>query len=186
MLQPILSGNLLQNPMKWVYLTAYQITKAPEQENGVIYVQASGEILKKRLCVGESIRIRSSCLVALDAKCTVRGSTYTSILDSIVSSKGFDISIQGPGNVYFSADTIRRRKFADSVSGFNRGGGYGNAALLLKAISLIVTMIFFFTFTKMIEFEVIDGNHLFDGNENDHFNQQPQQQHPRQGRGWQL
>ena len=188
MLRPVLSGNFLQNPMKWVYLTAYQIIKPVEQENGVVYVQACGDILKKCLSVGESIRIRSSCLVALDTKCTVRGSMYSSILDSIVSSKGFDMVIQGPGNVFFSADTVGRRKFAEGGGSLNRGG-HGNAALLLKLISIIVTMTVVLTFTRMVEFEVIDGNQFFDGNGNDPFNRQPQQaqqQHPRQGRGWQL
>ena len=183
---PIVSGNLLQNPMKWFYLTSYHITKTPEQESGVVYVQASGEILKKCLSANESMRIRSSCLVALDARCTVRGSRYSSILDSIVSTKGFDMVIVGPGNVYFSADTVGRRKEAEGVSGLNRNSN-GHAVMLLRLISLVVTAIFVFTLTRIVEFEVIDGDQYLNGNGNgngnNHFNNQ---QHPRQGRGWQL
>ena len=186
-LHPILSGNLLQNPLKWVCLTSYRVTKPQDQESGIVYVQASSEIMKKRLGTNESIRLRSSCLVALDTRCTVRGSTYTSIIDSIVSSKGFDLVVVGPGDVYFSHNTVVRRKVTEYGNSLNRSGD-GNAALLLKLISLIVTTMFILTVTRLVEFEILDGNQFFDGN-NDPFNPPIQHQPPQQGRagrGWQL
>lgn len=54
------------------------------------------------------MKIRSTCLVALDAACVVKCVNLFSFMDAILVAKGFDIVIEGPGRVYFAADTNKR------------------------------------------------------------------------------
>ena len=66
--------------------------------------------------------------------------------------------VSGPGTVYFSADTVSRRS-SEFVGGMNRGG-QGNAMLMLRVISLVITTILIWTMTRVVEFEIIDARDL--------------------------
>jgi len=154
-------------PSRWFFVSSYNI--APK--SGCIVVQSGGEIMKKALLAGETLKMQTACLVAFDSSCRAMSMPYTKVTDSILINRGFDLQIEGPGTVYFSASTTKRNRSSEYLNGHARNR-HSSTFQVFRFVNVLLFSIAIFALSRFIEIEVIEH-----GRGQDFLNRhQPQQQ----------
>jgi uncharacterized protein (AIM24 family) len=131
------------------------------ERTGSVFIQAGGIIMKKQLLSGETIRVNINCLIAFDGTCTISYILLHQSHQYLLQRDNLAFNITGPGCVYFSSCTSRRKYNVGSL-GQRENADLPTAVSYFRIISAIISlMVLLFMMSKIVvEFEVIANNNL--------------------------
>ena len=136
--------SLLSDFMQAVFMITpqlYHINITRVGFEGVVFLQARGEIMQRSLSQDESMYVKADCVVAYQESCTVTTDTThpTGSFGSII------YKIRGPGSVYYTSQTLRRRANFErlrhgSIERVSMAIYIGILALVVIALALITAV----------------------------------------------
>jgi hypothetical protein len=137
-------------PLRLLPISSYTIGAG----EGCVIVQAGGEIMKKCLAVNETLKLQSSCLVAFDSSCVTAGLPLSKFMDTVLVTRGFDLQITGPGDVYFASNCSKRTRSDRGMGSMSRLRGSSFA--LFRLFNILVFTGIVIALSRLVEVEVID------------------------------